>query len=200
MSLVQRALKKQRVSHAGQGSAKVRSYKRKVPSVGVPVIHVDISEEQVEEVEEQDTNSFLDRTSVPVELPTKPKQTNTPPTVTAEATAKVDDMEPQQAPLHRRGSEDYSAFGKMEATARTGEPSTVMKEFGASIDVELVPRHVALLTELTTSPPLDVEDIPMLNNIMDDEQHATMETETNKSVWPADMPRTSTPIKELRAE
>ncbi|RHZ38258.1 hypothetical protein DYB31_015122 [Aphanomyces astaci] len=97
-------------------------------------------------------------------------------------------MEPQQAPLHRRGSEDFSAFGedvvKMEATARTGEPSSAMKNFGGSIDVDLVTRHMALLTAPTLSPPLHVEDIPMLDNIMDDEQHAAVETEKYERTWP----------------
>ncbi|RHY36748.1 hypothetical protein DYB34_010387, partial [Aphanomyces astaci] len=146
-----------------------------------PHIHIDENEEEVEE-EEQDANSFFDHTSVPVEPPTKPKQTNTHPTDTAESTAKVDDMESQQAPLHRRGSEDFSACGgdvvKMEATARTGEPSAAMKDFGGNIDVDLVTRRMALLTAPTPSPPLHVEDIPMLNNTMDDEQHAALETET----------------------
>ncbi|RHY00312.1 hypothetical protein DYB36_013378 [Aphanomyces astaci] len=138
------------------------------------------------EVEEQDANSFFDQTSVPVELPTKPKQTNTPPTDTAESTVKIDDMEPQQAPLHRRGREDFSAFGedvvKMEATARMGEPSADMKDFG-----DLEPPHMALLTVPTPSPLLQVEDIPMLDNIMDDEQHAAVETEPYESAWPAGM-------------
>ncbi|RLO10155.1 hypothetical protein DYB28_011548 [Aphanomyces astaci] len=123
--------------------------------------HIDENEE-VEE-EEQDANSFFDHTSVP-------------------STAKVDDMESQQAPLHRRGSEDFSACGgdvvKMEATARTGEFSAAMKDFGGNIDVDLVTRRMALLTAPTPSPPLHVEDIPMLDNIMDDEQHAALETET----------------------
>ncbi|RHZ38361.1 hypothetical protein DYB26_013257 [Aphanomyces astaci] len=109
-----------------------------------------------EEVEGQDANSFFDHTS--------------------------------QAPLHRRGSEDFSAFGedvvKMEATARTGEPSSAMKNFGGSIDVDLVTRHMALLTAPTLSPPLHVEDIPMLDNIMDDEQHAAVETEKYERTWP----------------
>ncbi|RQM10440.1 hypothetical protein B5M09_013430 [Aphanomyces astaci] len=48
-------------------------------------------------------------------------------------------------------------------------------------------REVALLTELTPSPPLDVEDIPILDTIKDDEQHAAVETESYESVWPAGM-------------
>ncbi|RHY13019.1 hypothetical protein DYB36_013869 [Aphanomyces astaci] len=95
-----------------------------------------------------------------------------------------------QVPLHRRGSEDFSAFGedvvKMEATARTGEPSAAMKDFGGSIDVDLVTRHMALLTAPTPSLPLHVEDIPMLDSIMDDEQHAAVVTEKYERTWPAD--------------
>ncbi|RQM24349.1 hypothetical protein B5M09_007579 [Aphanomyces astaci] len=94
-----------------------------------------------------------------------------------------------QVPLHRRGSDNFSAFGedvvKMEAMARTGEPSAAMKDFGGSIDVDLVTRHMALLTAPTPSPPLHVEDIPMLDNIMDDEQHAAVETEKYERMWPA---------------
>ncbi|RHY62243.1 hypothetical protein DYB34_009851 [Aphanomyces astaci] len=93
-------------------------------------------------------------------------------------------MEPQQVPLHRRGSEDFSAFG--EATARTGEPSAATKDFGGSIDVDLVTRHMALLTAPTPSLPLHVEDIPMLDSIMDDEQHAAVVTEKYERTWPAD--------------
>ncbi|RHZ38888.1 hypothetical protein DYB26_009847 [Aphanomyces astaci] len=96
---------------------------------------------------------------------------------------------PGQVPLHRRGSEDFSAFGedvvKMEATVRTGEPSAAIKDFGGSIDVDLVTRHMALLTAPTPSPPLHVEDIPMLDSIMDDEQHAAVETEKYERTWPA---------------